>query len=226
MQNLMPTRFATFLHPLAIFTFLMLLADLRWSWVARIFSQASAAELEVHAEQQGSDSSQGGLPLFTRYCVKCHEPDGKANAVRVVFSQIPDFTRGAWQKERSDPQLVASILNGKGADMPAFAGKLSDKQARELVAHIRALGGGIRTREAKPDDFDVRFRQLEDQLQELKRQSRAPRARSRRGIHLSIRGGASASQPRGDCSPSTAKSVTVRLAQEAPCAVSYPRFRI
>jgi hypothetical protein len=70
--------------------------------------------------------------------------------------------------------LVVSILDGKGTEMPPFRGKLSREQARELVAFIR----GFSPTPAKPartpaDDFEARFRKLENELEDLIRQSRA-----------------------------------------------------
>jgi mono/diheme cytochrome c family protein len=38
----------------------------------------------------------------------------------------------------SDADLIADTKNGKGK-MPAYAGKLSDDQIKEVVAHIRTL---------------------------------------------------------------------------------------
>jgi uncharacterized membrane protein len=40
---------------------------------------------------------------------------------------------------RSNAQLLASILNGKGKDMPFGRGKISKEQAHRLVVHVRAF---------------------------------------------------------------------------------------
>jgi hypothetical protein len=53
---------------------------------------------------------------------------------------IPDFSDTRWQSRRADEQLMASILDGKGDDMPPQRGKINDEQAkgaRELRSHLR-----------------------------------------------------------------------------------------
>ena len=54
--------------------------------------------------------------------------------------RLPDFTRPSFQEQHSDPQLLISILDGKGTLMPANRGRINEAQARDLVAFIRAFG--------------------------------------------------------------------------------------
>ena len=77
--------------------------------------------------------------LFQRYCVKCHGADGTGGPARDRLPGLPDFTKAAWQARRSDAQLLVSILDGKGTDMPPWRGKVSDRQARDLVTHVRSF---------------------------------------------------------------------------------------
>jgi hypothetical protein len=57
--------------------------------------------------------------------------------------------------------------------MPAFGEKLSDKEARDLVAQVRAFDpASARRADDPPDDFDQRFRRLQEDLEELKKQFR------------------------------------------------------
>jgi hypothetical protein len=87
---------------------------------------------------------------------------------------IPNFTNSAWHAKRTDPQLVLSILDGKGTEMPPFRGKLSGEQARELVAFIRGFSSvPAKSSRTPADDFEARFRMLEKELEDLRRQSRA-----------------------------------------------------
>jgi len=86
---------------------------------------------------------------------------------------IPDLTNPTWQETVSNPQLMASILDGKEALMPSFRGRVTEDQAQDLVAFIRAFGpvrGAPTTREAAPGDYAERFRQLQDQWDELQKQ--------------------------------------------------------
>jgi mono/diheme cytochrome c family protein/uncharacterized membrane protein len=77
--------------------------------------------------------------LFRQRCVKCHGADGTGSPARDRLPEIPDFTQASWQARRADAQLIASILDGKGPEMPPNRGKISEEQARGLVAYVRSF---------------------------------------------------------------------------------------
>jgi mono/diheme cytochrome c family protein len=82
---------------------------------------------------------RNGMVVFRHYCMVCHGPDGKGTQMRPALPPIPDFTNPDFHKERSDARLLLSILDGKGRLMPAQRGRLTEDQARNLVAYIRAF---------------------------------------------------------------------------------------
>jgi mono/diheme cytochrome c family protein len=124
-------------------------------------------------------STAGGTRLFQNLCQRCHGTDGRGDgAMRASLPALPDFTAPRWHAARSDPQLVASILGGKGTQMPSFRDRLGPAEARTLAAQVRAFGPGpaaspSRANAAAADDFESRFRQLQQQFDSLDRQSRA-----------------------------------------------------
>lgn len=128
---------------------------------------------------------ENGRRLFQQFCTRCHGPDGTGMAMRATLPDIPNFIDPAWHARQSNPQLVVSILEGRGARMPPFRGRIDDEAAHHLVAYIRSLSPtrGPST-ESSPADFETRFRQLEQQFRELERRSRelSPPERSRAGI--------------------------------------------
>jgi uncharacterized membrane protein len=77
--------------------------------------------------------------LFRRHCAKCHGAGGTGRDARGLRGEIPDFTDVSWQGRRSDAQLLASILDGKGPEMPPWRGKVSEGQARGLARYVRAF---------------------------------------------------------------------------------------
>src|SRR5271157_446620 len=77
--------------------------------------------------------------LFRQHCTKCHGADGTGSQVRSCYPEIPDFTNAPWQARRADARLMASILDGKGSEMPPQRGRISEEQARGLVAHVRGF---------------------------------------------------------------------------------------
>jgi mono/diheme cytochrome c family protein len=116
---------------------------------------------------------RAGAVLFREYCIVCHGPDGTGSSVRAQLPPIPDFTKGAWQSEHSDPQLLISILDGKGTLMPANRGRVTEGQARDLVAYIRAFGPPeAQAGQLAPSEFQKRFDTLQQQWETLEKQMR------------------------------------------------------
>ena len=57
--------------------------------------------------------------------------------------------------------------------MPSFRGRLSEEQARALVARLRRAAPGFVPAGrpgAEPDEFDRRFEELEEELDRLKKE--------------------------------------------------------
>ena len=72
--------------------------------------------------------------LYKSKCAMCHGPDGsKENAAMGV----KPLTSPEIQK-MSDADLAAAISAGKGK-MPAYKGKLTDDQIKDLAKHIHTL---------------------------------------------------------------------------------------
>ncbi len=116
--------------------------------------------------------------LFRQHCLKCHGEDGRGTPARDRGLAPPDFTDGSWQARRSNAQLLASILDGKGKEMPSWRAKISEDQARGLLVYVRALAPTTRKaeqggqKESSPDSFEERYRRLQEDLDELKKQFR------------------------------------------------------
>jgi cytochrome c oxidase cbb3-type subunit 3 len=140
----------------------------------RAANAARSRSPELPALPPRNQHHRDGSQLFQRFCLMCHGPDGKGGNIRAHLPTLPDFTRPAWQAGRSDHQLLVSVLDGKGAKMPSFAGRLSREQARDVVAFIRTFAP-VPTRRASADmeDFEARFQQLSDEFEHLGRQIRA-----------------------------------------------------
>jgi mono/diheme cytochrome c family protein len=118
-----------------------------------------------------SDASRA---IFRQFCVRCHGADGHGDAMRALVPRLPDFASPDWHSKRSDSQLVASILEGKGTAMPAFGGKLGETQAREVLTFIRSFAfAGSPPMPKPPDDFRRRFERLRDEMEQLDRQYRS-----------------------------------------------------
>ena len=82
-----------------------------------------------------ASSQSDGAALYVKRCKMCHGADGKG--FKALKSQ--DLTDPKWQASLKDQDLVATVKNGKGKTMPAFAGKLKDDEIQAVAAYVRTL---------------------------------------------------------------------------------------
>src|SRR5262245_28263001 len=79
--------------------------------------------------QANSDSCvAAGRALYLKNCAHCHAADAHGD-------EGPDLHNLDW----TDAQIGTRIQNGKKGQMPAFAGKLSAEQIKEITAYLRTL---------------------------------------------------------------------------------------
>jgi mono/diheme cytochrome c family protein len=113
--------------------------------------------------------------FFRTNCIACHGPDGTGNLIRPAMAAIPDFTNQQWHTLRSNTQLRASILDGKGTLMPPWTGKVTPELARDLVSFVRTFGPpellASELAATTPDtQFEARLRELKVQWDDVERQ--------------------------------------------------------
>lgn len=77
--------------------------------------------------------AQDGAALYKTKCQMCHGPDGKGSAVGLKMGAKPFSEAKGGEKE-----FIEITENGKGK-MPAFKGKLTDEQIKEVVKYVRTL---------------------------------------------------------------------------------------
>jgi cytochrome c6 len=74
-----------------------------------------------------SAKAQAAADIYKSKCMMCHGADGSGNTpAGKAMGAIPF----------SSPALIAATLNGKGK-MPAYTGKLTPAQVKDLIAYIR-----------------------------------------------------------------------------------------
>jgi cytochrome c6 len=78
-----------------------------------------------------------GAATYTSKCQMCHGADGTGSTPAGKAMKAPSFLSPAAVKE-SNADLVATTKNGKGK-MPAYAGKLTDAEIKDVIAHVRTL---------------------------------------------------------------------------------------
>jgi mono/diheme cytochrome c family protein len=90
---------------------------------------AIMAASTITAFAQGS-----GADTYKAKCAMCHAADGSASGPAGKSMKVPPFSAS----KMSEADMIAETKAGKGK-MPAFAGKLTDPQIKEVVAYIKTL---------------------------------------------------------------------------------------
>ena len=87
-----------------------------------------------------------GRDVHVKNCQRCHGPQGKGDgpAGKLLKTKPADWTNKQKMSGLSDDYLFKIISGGGGSVgkstlMPAFKGKLSDAQIRDVIAFIRSL---------------------------------------------------------------------------------------
>jgi mono/diheme cytochrome c family protein len=155
-------------------------------------SEAGAAAVAVgaggaEANPSLAPSSAPRLRTIVTYqksCLVCHGPDGKGTPAAAGLHGLPDFRNKAWHAQRTPTQLAVSILEGKGKRMPAFRGKLTEPDARELALYVRTLGGASTAspNRTDPGEFEKQLDTLLREFDRLRRESRQLSQDSRRSM--------------------------------------------
>ena len=78
-----------------------------------------------------------GAATYTSKCQMCHGADGTGSTPAGKAMKAPSFLSPEAVKQ-SNADLIAVTKNGKGK-MPAYAGKLTDSEIKDVVAHVRTL---------------------------------------------------------------------------------------
>ena len=81
--------------------------------------------------------AQSGADTYKAKCQMCHGADGMAGAPAGKSTKARPFNSPDVMK-MSDDDLIAVTTNGKNK-MPAYKGKLTDAQIKEVIAYIHTL---------------------------------------------------------------------------------------
>ena len=82
-------------------------------------------------------AASAGAATYKAKCQMCHGPDGTAATPMGKMMKIPSF-KSPEAKKKTEAQYIAITKDGMGK-MPAYNGKLSDSQIKEVVSYIRSL---------------------------------------------------------------------------------------
>jgi mono/diheme cytochrome c family protein len=106
---------------------------------ACLFLVAVSGISEAAGTQRGRVSqAERGRTVYEAKCARCHGSDGAGHTRMAEIVEPPDMTDPAWQRQRSNARMIASVTNGLG-QMPAFKKRLKRQEIADAVAHVRTL---------------------------------------------------------------------------------------
>jgi cytochrome c6 len=82
-------------------------------------------------------AQNSGADIYKSKCQMCHAADGSGNTPAGKSSKARPFDSPEVLK-LSDDDLIKVTKSGRGK-MPAYAGKLTDDQIKDVIAHIHTL---------------------------------------------------------------------------------------
>ncbi|MEL6233666.1 MAG: cytochrome-c oxidase, cbb3-type subunit III [Pseudomonadota bacterium] len=102
---------------------------------------AQVVEYVLQISDQGHDAALAGpgAEVFEIECSSCHGEDAKG----LIELGAPNLTDPIWLYGGTREILMETLVNGRAGMMPAWTGRLSEAQIREVALYVHAaLGGG------------------------------------------------------------------------------------
>lgn len=106
---------------------------------ATAVSAADNSANATSANSAANDELASARKIYSENCVKCHKENGAGGKTVIEGAEIkaPNFASDR-QKGKPDSDYVETIEKGAKEDgMPAFKGKISDEEIKNLVKYIR-----------------------------------------------------------------------------------------
>ncbi|HEX6124910.1 MAG TPA: cytochrome c [Pyrinomonadaceae bacterium] len=98
------------------------------------------------------DELASGRRVYETNCRNCHKETGKGGPVEIEGRKIdPDDLTSEKIKGFSDEKILGYIMNGvEDEGMPAFKGRLSEAEMRDVVKFIRVELQGMPAKDTSP----------------------------------------------------------------------------
>jgi mono/diheme cytochrome c family protein len=113
-------------------------SHLAWS---RVVIGLTAVWFVLHAGPALSADPVKGRPMYEKYCLLCHGPEGRGDGPVGLHTKPPAANfHSRESKKKSDAALLQFIQQGHPETaMAAWKGALSDEQINDIIAYIRKL---------------------------------------------------------------------------------------
>ena len=105
-------------------------------WAVMVVASSSPMWTDARGEG-GSGDIANGKALYVKHCAGCHGTAGKGDGYRLLGPDPANLTAPS-TTQNSDAVLLATIHAGR-PNMPAWKGRLSDEDSRDVLAYVRTL---------------------------------------------------------------------------------------
>ncbi len=97
--------------------------------------EVSEYVMQLAGRDVRQDLATKGKVHFQTYCIACHGPDGKGQA---MFG-APNLTNEIWLYGNSKARIQHTVRYGRNGSMPSFKNKLGSDKVHILAGYVRSL---------------------------------------------------------------------------------------
>jgi len=83
------------------------------------------------------DELAASREIYSQKCVRCHQENGAGGKIQIEDVELRVPTLRDAEEEDTDADYIRRIERGATGKMPAFKGKLTDEEIKNLVRYIR-----------------------------------------------------------------------------------------
>jgi mono/diheme cytochrome c family protein len=112
----------------------------RRGWLSAALTLAAVVLVHPHASLQGAEpppDTGKGKRIYQQLCAGCHGPKGRGDGYTLLGPKPADLAAPS-TLQKTDRDLLRTLHEGK-PNMPAWNRRLSEPEARDVLAYIRSL---------------------------------------------------------------------------------------
>lgn len=94
--------------------------------------------LAISGQDHDAALAVDGAVLFEENCASCHGDDGGG----LIEMGAPNLADAIWLYGGDRETITVSVNNARAGMMPAWLGRLSDAQVKQVALYVHGLGGG------------------------------------------------------------------------------------
>lgn len=94
--------------------------------------------LAISGQDHDKALAEDGAAVFAENCASCHGENGRG----MVEMGAPNISDAIWLYGGDRETITYTVVNSRAGMMPAWLGRLTDAQVKEVALYVHGLGGG------------------------------------------------------------------------------------